>query len=100
MKGSSRLHLIWNIPRLLKASWALWQNPKVPGSKRAILALFGLGYLFLPFDLIADIFPLVGQFDDLGVIFLLLNWFVNRAQPAEDLEAEYYFKEEGKEGKK
>jgi len=96
MKRTSRWQLIWNIPRLLQTSWLLIKNPRVSGQKKTLLALLGLGYLFFPFDLIADIFPLLGQLDDLSVLFFLLNWFVNRAQPTDDLEADYYISEENK----
>lgn len=100
MKKSSRLQLIWNLPRLLKTSWALLQNPRVAGQKKTILVLVGLGYLFFPFDLITDVFPILGQLDDLGVIFLLLNWFVNRTETTDDLQADYYISEDEKEKKK
>jgi uncharacterized membrane protein YkvA (DUF1232 family) len=55
--------------------------------------LIGFGYLLWPFDLIPDV-PILGQIDDLGVIFLLLNWFVNRSMPEDIIEAEYYFEDD------
>jgi len=95
-----KLSLIWNIPRLLKTSWMLWKDPTVSSGSKLILLLLGAGYLLWPFDLLPDV-PLIGQLDDLGVIFLLLNWFVQRAVPDGNIEADYYFEEEeGAEDKK
>lgn len=100
MRKSSRLHLIWNLPRLLKTSWALIRNPRVAGQRKTILFLVGLGYIIFPFDLIMDVFPLLGQVDDIGVIFLLLNWFINKTEASDDLETDYYFTDEPKEKNK
>lgn len=86
----SKWKTIWNIPRLLKSSWRLLQNPQVPSFQKLLITVIGLGYLLWPLDLIPDI-PLLGQIDDLGVIFLLLNWFVNRSEPQDTINADYYF---------
>lgn len=86
--------MIWNLPRLLKQSWALYRNPNVPSQSKFLILIISLGYLFWPLDLIPD-FPIIGQIDDIGVIFLLLNWFVNRFQENKDyIEPEYYYSEE------
>lgn len=101
MKRVARFRWMWNLPRLLKTSWALWRDPRVPVNRKAVLALLGLGYLILPLDLIVDVIPLLGQIDDLGVLFFLLNWFVNRAATStDDLEAEYYIKDDKNDPKK
>ncbi|MCR4440885.1 MAG: YkvA family protein [Peptococcaceae bacterium] len=94
----SKWNMIWNIPRLIKTSWLLLKDPRVPGGNKLLLLLLGAGYLLWPFDLVPDV-PLIGQLDDLGLIFLLLNWFVNRAVPDDHIEADYYF-EEDEENKK
>jgi uncharacterized membrane protein YkvA (DUF1232 family) len=83
---------IWSIPRLLKKTWYLVKNPQVSGSSKLLVFLIGFGYLLWPFDLIPDV-PILGQIDDLGVIFLILNWFVNRSMPEDIIEAEYYFED-------
>lgn len=88
MKGKN-WKMIWNIPRLAKKSWALMKNPKVGGSDKLLVVLLGLGYFLWPFDIIPDV-PFIGQIDDLSIVFLLLNWFVNRSEP-EVIETDYYF---------
>lgn len=90
---------IWNIPRLLKKAWELFRNPKVPSYYKLLLFILGLGYVIWPFDLIPDV-PLIGQIDDLGILFLLLNWFVNRSMPEDFIEAEYYYKNDDEKSNK
>lgn len=89
--------MIWHIPRLLQQAWQLLRDPKVAGSSKLLLILVGFGYLLWPLDFIPDV-PLLGHLDDLGLIFLLLNWFVNRSMPDDTdyVEADYYFKDEDK----
>lgn len=90
---------IWNIPRLLRTAWKLAKNPQVSSSFKLLIFLLGLGYLIWPIDLIPDV-PLLGQIDDLGVIFLLLNWFVNRSMPDDLIEAEYYIENDDEKNDK
>lgn len=100
---SSKMKMIWNIPRLLKTSWSLLRNSRIPRARKFFVVLLGLGYFFFFFDLIPDIIPLLGQVDDLGVIFLLLNWFVNSSgeESRDDvIDAEYYIEEEREKTKK
>lgn len=86
---SKKGKFIWSIPRLLKMSWKLFKSTKIPAGRKLIILLLGLGYLIWPMDLIPDI-PFIGQIDDLGILFLLLNWFVNQSQEGEYIEADYY----------
>lgn len=89
----SKWKMIWNIPRLLKMSWKFLKNSSIPGNRKLILIALSLGYLIWPFDLIPDV-PVLGQIDDLGIIFLLLNWFVNTSKMDNTIEAEYYIEDE------
>lgn len=93
--------IIWNIPRLIKNGWSLLRNPRIAGEKKLLLIAVSLGYFFFPIDLIPDFFPLLGQIDDIGLVFLVLNWFVNSAQKDKDvLDAEYYFSDDDKKDPK
>ncbi len=92
VKGNNKWQTIWNLPRLLKKSWYYFKNPHVSKKRKLLVLLLGLGYLIWPFDLI-PVIPLIGQIDDLGIIFFLLNWFVHKSE-SEAIETEYYFVDE------
>ena len=58
----------------------LQQHPQTPKLAKALLWL-AIGYLLMPFDLIPDFLPVVGQLDELVIIPILLYWAL-RLTPA------------------
>ncbi|MBC7224259.1 MAG: DUF1232 domain-containing protein, partial [Anaerolineae bacterium] len=72
---TSRQSLGW-LPELLRnarLAWRLLRDPRVsPWVKLALPGVL-LVYLLLPLDFIPDLFPILGQMDDLAVL-LLAGW--------------------------
>ena len=64
----------------LKLVWRLILDRRVPLFTK-IIPLLALAYLVSPYDIVADFIPILGQFDDLIVVGLLLFLFV-AASPA------------------
>lgn len=59
----------------------LQQHPKTPTLAKALLWL-AVGYLLMPFDLIPDFLPVIGQLDE-AVIIPLLLYFALKLTPQE-----------------
>ncbi len=64
--------------------WAMFRDPAVPLHARAVLPMLAL-YLAMPFDLIPDFIPVLGQLDDLLVIAGGLGLFL-MLTPADVIE--------------
>ena len=64
--------------------WAMFRDPAVPLHARAVLPVLAL-YLAMPFDLVPDFIPVLGQLDDLLVIAGGLGLFL-MLTPAEVIE--------------
>ncbi len=59
----------------------LLQDPRVPRSGKILLTLL-MGYLAIPFDLIPDFIPIVGQLDDAILVAFALRSVLRRAGDA------------------
>ena len=72
------------ITHRLKAEFAFYrrlqQHPQTPKLAKALLWL-AIGYLVMPFDLIPDFLPIIGQLDELVIIPLLLYWALKLTPP-------------------
>jgi uncharacterized membrane protein YkvA (DUF1232 family) len=73
--------LIWKLPMYTRVIWGLLRDPRTPLPLKGLL-LAGLAYLAMPFDVIPDAIPILGQADDLTVLMLVLDLFIANA-PAE-----------------
>ena len=74
-------NLLLFIPNMLLLSVRLLADPRVPAIDRALLA-GAIVYAIIPFDLIPDMIPFVGQIDDAYLIALTLLRLMERTDPA------------------
>lgn len=82
---------VWGLKKTVPLAGKLMMDVRVARSNKIILVLVVFGYLLFPYDFIFD-FPLFGQFDDLAVLVLMLNWFIRNTP-------EFILKEYGWDGK-
>ncbi len=63
-------------PIYARLIWALLRDERTPMSRKVLLA-GALGYLVLPADLIPDRIPLIGGLDDMVVVVLAVDLFLD-----------------------
>ena len=68
----------------IRLAFRLFLDDRVSTAAKAI-PLAGLMYLIWPVDLLPDLFPALGQLDDIAVLLLALNWFI-RVCPSDIVE--------------
>ncbi len=73
-------NLLLFIPNMLLLCARLMTDPRVPATERALLA-GAIVYAIIPFDLIPDMIPFVGQVDDAYLIALTLLRLMERTDP-------------------
>ena len=75
IRPGTALQVLIHLPRLLRLYWRLLRDPRVSLWPKAML-LSALVYVILPFDLLPDVIPFVGQIDDAVVVLMAARWFV------------------------
>jgi uncharacterized membrane protein YkvA (DUF1232 family) len=64
----------------LRLTMRLLREPRVPLPVKAVPILAGL-YIVSPVDFVPDVFPILGQLDDLGVMLFALEAFLRWCPP-------------------
>lgn len=70
--------LVVRLPTYARMVWGLVRDPRVPIGLKAMLGA-ALAYVILPIDLVPDAIPILGQADDLTVLLLTLDLFIQNA---------------------
>lgn len=72
--------LVWKLPTYARLVWGIVRDPRTPIGLKAILAA-AVAYVVSPIDLVPDAIPIIGQADDLTVVLLVLDMFIQNAPP-------------------
>lgn len=56
--------------------WSLLRDDRVPPAQKAVLAV-ALAYVALPFDLLPDRLPILGAIDDVAVVVIAVELFID-----------------------
>ncbi len=70
--------LVVRLPLYARLVWGIERDARTPIGLKALLAA-ALAYVVLPVDLIPDVVPIFGQADDLTVLLLVLDLFIQNA---------------------
>ena len=79
-RGAKRtiLGAIRQIPAYLRLLWGLMTDERVSTVDKVLVGA-AIGYVIMPFDLIPDFIPVIGQVDDIYVIMLALDRLISHA---------------------
>ena len=72
--------IIVTLPTYARLVWGIMRDPRTPIGLKGMLAA-ALAYVVFPVDLIPDAIPILGQADDLTVLLLVLDLFIQNAPP-------------------
>jgi uncharacterized membrane protein YkvA (DUF1232 family) len=82
----SLARIILRLPTYARIVWGIMRDPRTPIGLKGMLAA-ALAYVVMPVDLVPDAIPIIGHADDLTVLLLVLDLFLQNA-PA-DVRAEH-----------
>jgi uncharacterized membrane protein YkvA (DUF1232 family) len=74
------LPLAGRAPTYARLLWALASDPRVPMSRKALLGLAG-AYIVSPIDLVPEFLPVVGAIDDVAVMVVAVDVFLEGLDP-------------------
>ena len=72
--------LVVKLPTYARVVWGIMRDPRTPIGLKGMLAA-ALAYVVFPIDLVPDAIPILGQADDLTVLLLVLDLFIQNAPP-------------------
>jgi uncharacterized membrane protein YkvA (DUF1232 family) len=72
--------MAFKLPTYARMVWGILRDPRTPIGLKGMLAA-ALAYVVFPIDLIPDAIPIIGQADDLTVLLLVLDLFIQNAPP-------------------
>ena len=72
--------LVVKLPTYARVVWGILRDPRTPIGLKGMLAA-ALAYVVFPIDLVPDAIPILGQADDLAVLLLVLDLFIQNAPP-------------------
>lgn len=78
VKALMNLSFLPGVIQQAKLSWLLFRDSRVPVWTKAIPVLTLL-YIVSPLDLIPDFIPILGQIEDVALLGMGLNLFINLA---------------------
>jgi uncharacterized membrane protein YkvA (DUF1232 family) len=76
LKGRMKSFLMF-LPNMVKLLGRLLTDPRVPKAEKALF-IAAIVYVISPLDFIPDVFPFIGQVDDIYVVALTLTRLINR----------------------
>ena len=79
-RARATLEFLLHLPNLLRLYWRLFRDPRVAPWPKALL-VGALAYVILPFDLIPDVLPVIGEVDDLVIVIVAARWFIQWCPP-------------------
>ena len=78
---SAALRMVLELPRLVRLYLRLMRDRRV-GIGPKLLLVGTIAYVILPFDLIPDTIPFVGEIDDVVLLVAAGHWFLQWCPPA------------------